>query len=212
MDDQLIIVGGGGHAKVIIDIFNETKKYKVIGYTSKVKPEAVLVETVPYLGHDDILKDYLKKGVKNVFVAIGDCKIRDRVFNELSASGFTVVNALSIFAKISPSVKIGNGVAVMPGAVVNIDTVINDNVIINTGATIDHDNLIGKSVHIAPGTNLAGNVKIDEGSFLGVGTNVIPGINIGEWTIVGAGSVVLEDIPSYTTSVGVPSRVIKINK
>ena len=212
MDNQLIIVGGGGHAKVIIDIFNEAKKFKIIGYTSKVKPDGDFVNEVPYLGSDVILKEYLNKGVKNVFVAIGDCKVRNNVFTDLTSEGFNIVNAVSKFARISPSVTLGKGIAVMPGAMINIDSVIKDNVIINTGVTIDHDNIINKSAHIAPGTNLAGNVTIGTGSFLGVGTNVIPGVKIGEWAIVGAGSVVIEDIPSYTTSVGAPSRVIKINK
>lgn len=211
MNKNVVIVGGSGHAKVIIDIINSLGKYNISGFTSMDDREKTLVGDVPYLGDDSVLPQIFKNGVSNAVIAIGDCKVRDLVFNKTQKLGFRIIPVISPYTHISPTVKIGDGVVIMPGAIINVDTRIGDNTIINTGATLDHDNYIGKSVHIAPGSNLAGNVTVGDGTFLGIGCRVIPGIKIGEWSTVGAGSVVIKNIPSYTTSVGIPAEVIKVN-
>ncbi len=210
MNKKIVIIGAGGHAKVIIDIFKSMKKYEIIGVTSSDKIKRI-ISGIPILGNDLVLKDLYKKGVKNAFVAIGDCKLRDKIFDYANKIGFNIVNAISPFTNISSTVKIGLGVAIMPGASINVDSVIEDNVIINTNASIDHDNIIEKSVHIAPGCNLAGNVTVEEGSFLGIGSKVIPKISIGKWSIIGAGSVIIKNVPSNTTVFGVPAKVVKFN-
>lgn len=210
MINDVVIIGGGGHAKVIIDIFKTQNKYRVIGFTSSEGSNPVKI--VPMVGDDSILPELFKKGIRKAFIAIGDCKLRDIIFNKVKALDFEIVSAISPYSNISTSVKIGDGVAIMPGVTINVDSVIEDNAIINTNASIDHDNYIRKSAHIGPGSNLAGNVTVGCGTFIGVGTKVIPKMEIGDWSIVGAGSVVINKIPSYTTSVGVPCKVIKSRK
>lgn len=210
MNKKVIIIGSGGHAKVIIDIIQGMKKYEIIGVASSDKIKRI-ISGVPILGNDSILIDLYKSGVKHAFIAIGDCKLRDIIFNYVNKIGFDLVNAISPSANISPTVKIGFGVAIMPGVSINVDSIIEDNVIINTNASIDHDNVIKKSVHIAPGCNLAGNVTVGEGTFLGIGCKVIPKIFIGKWSTIGAGSVVIKDVPSNTVVFGVPAKVIKNN-
>jgi len=210
MNDKIVIIGAGGHAKVIIDIFESMKKYEIFGATSSDKSKKTILG-IPILGDDSILADLFKQGVKNAFVAIGDCKLRNKIFNNVSKIGFNLVNAISPSTNISSTVKIGSGVAIMPGVSINVDSVIEDNVIINTNASIDHDNIIKKSAHIAPGCNLAGNVTVGEGAFLGIGCKVIPKIIIKKWSIIGAGSVIIKNIPANTTALGVPAKVIKIN-
>lgn len=208
---KIIIIGAGGHAKVIIDIFKSTKKYEIIGVTSSNKIKRT-ISGIPILGDDSILIDLYKKGINNAFIAIGDCKSRDRIFDYTNKIGFSIVNAISPSANISPTVKVGKGVAIMPGVSINVDSIIEDNTIINTNASIDHDNVIKKSSHIAPGCNLAGNVTVGKGAFLGIGCKVTPKIFIGKWSIIGAGSVVIQNVPPNTTVFGIPAKVIKINK
>jgi len=210
MNNKLIIIGAGGHAKVIIDIFKSMKKYEIVGVTSSDTSKKA-ISGIPILGDDSILNDLFKQGVKNAFVAIGDCKLRNKIFDNACKIGFNLVNAISPATNISSTVKIGSGVAIMPGVSINVDSVIEDNVIINTNASIDHDNIIKKSVHIAPGCNLAGNVTVEEGAFLGIGCKVIPKIIIKKWAIIGAGSVIIKNIPANITALGVPAKVIKIN-
>lgn len=203
--NSLIVIGDGGHAKVVIDILFSQNKYKIVGCTS-ANPNIKNVMGVAVVGDDSILPELYKQGVHHAFVAIGDNKKRKYLTDEVISYGYQIVNAISPKSHISSSIKLGKGIAIMPGGVINADTIIGDNVIVNTGATIDHDCLIEANVHVGPGCHLAGNVTVGNGSFLGVGCQVIPKVKIGEWSVVGAGSVVVNNIPPRVTAFGVPAR------
>ncbi len=203
---RVVLLGSGGHAKVIIDVLRSDNIYDVIGCldASSVKKD---VCGVKILGDDKVLPRLYDEGIRYAFIAIGDNARRAEIMRSITKMGFDLVNIISPFAHISPSVHLGCGIAVMPGAMINVDSVIEDNVIINTGATVDHDCLIGAHSHIGPGCHLAGTVSIGQGSFLGVGCSVIPQISIGEWTVVGASSAVINDLPGYSKAIGVPAKI-----
>ncbi|MEW6418727.1 MAG: acetyltransferase [Nitrospirota bacterium] len=208
MPKKIIIIGSGGHAKVIIDILKSSDNYKIIGCTdASLKQKDIM--GLPVLGDDSILPQLYKNGLRHAFVAIGDNKIRSEISDCVKKMGFELINAISPHSYISKSVKLGSGIAIVQGAVINPETVIGNNAIINTGSTIDHDCIIEESCHIAPGCNIAGNVRIGKGTFLGIGCKVIPKITIGEWTTVGAGAVVVNDLPGYSLAVGVPAKIVK---
>jgi UDP-perosamine 4-acetyltransferase len=207
MNSGVVVIGAGGHAKVCIEIFQamgEVVSFCVGGADS---PQYCI--GIPVLHGDENLGALRSQGYHRTFIALGPNKLRKRLSEKAVDLGYELVNAISPYAAISPTCKIGRGVAVMAGAVINSEAVIGDLAIINTGATIDHDCRIGRSVHIGPQCALAGNVFVDDHSFLGVGCRVIPGIKIGNNTIVGAGSVVISDIESNKTAVGIPAKVIK---
>jgi sugar O-acyltransferase (sialic acid O-acetyltransferase NeuD family) len=109
-------------------------------------------------------------------------------------------------ATVAASVRMGHGVVVAAGAVINPDSVLGDHVIINTGATVDHDCKIGDYAHIAPGVSLAGGVSIGRGTLMGIGSTILPDHSVGDWSIVGAGAVVVRDIPDHVLAKGVPSH------
>jgi len=205
---KTILVGSGGHAKVIIDILRKTPGVELVGCTST---DAVCREVLglPVLGNDGILPALLSQGVTGAFVGIGDNRSRARIARQLESLGFTLINAIHPCATIATSVKLGKGIAVMAQAVINPDTAVGDYAIVNTGATVDHDSVLGECCHLAPGTHLAGNVTIGVGAFLGVGCAAIPGVSVGAWTVVGAGSVLVNDLPAKVLAVGTPARVIK---
>jgi UDP-perosamine 4-acetyltransferase len=205
---KVVIVGSGGHAKVIIDVLNSSKAYKLVGCISSDLTLKKIME-IPVLGDDSILPRLFAEGIKYAFVAIGDNRKREELSKYVIRLGFEMINAISVYSYISSSAKLGKGIAVMPGAVINVDALIENNVIINTGATIDHDCVIGESSHIAPGCNIAGNVRVGKGTFLGVGCKVIPEITIGEWSTIGAGAVITNDLPEYSLAFGSPAKVIK---
>jgi UDP-perosamine 4-acetyltransferase len=201
----VIIIGAGGHAKVVIELFRAEGRYRPVGCTdADAGMKSVL--GVPVLGSDDLLPELLGQGIRHAFVALGGNGLRRKVGRKAETLGFELVNAVSPRAAMSPTARLGRGVAVMAGAVINADTVIGDLSIINTNASIDHDCVIGEAVHVAPGCALAGGVRVGALAFLGVGTAVIPGIAIGEGAIVGAGAAVVRDIPEKTVAVGVPAR------
>ncbi|CAH8716999.1 acetyltransferase [Paenibacillus thiaminolyticus] len=203
---RTIVIGAGGHAKVIIDTLRADSAVDLAGCTSVAGSGCV--GGVPVLGDDSILPELYAQGVHQAFVAIGDNRIRRKMARIAVDIGYTLINAISQYAYISPSASLGSGIAIMPGAVVNAEACIQDYAIINTGATVDHESVIGEACHIAPGSHLSGNVRIGEGSFLGTGTQVIDGITVGAWSVLGAGAVVVRNIPDHCIAIGVPARVI----
>jgi UDP-perosamine 4-acetyltransferase len=204
--EQVVVLGGGGHAKVTIEILQDSGEFIVAGCTLSGS-EASFVLDVPVLGDDSQLPRIYASGVRNAFIAVGDNRARMRLTQKVLAVGFKLVNAVSPRAVLSRRVELCAGVAIMAGAVINSCSRLGNGCIINTGATVDHDCKIGDWAHVAPGTNLAGWVTVGEGAFLGIGSRVIPKISIGEWATVGAGAVVIRDLPAAVTAVGVPARI-----
>ncbi|MEF3365150.1 acetyltransferase [Methylocystis sp. 9N] len=202
----IVIIGSGGHAKVVIELARATGLFEVVGCTDP-EPGARAVLGAPILGADDILPNLLERGVRAAAVALGANHVRARVIAKLHALGFELPALIHPRATISPSAVIGAGSVVMAGVVVNADARIGAGCIINTGATIDHDANIGQCVHIAPGSTLAGCVTIGDRTFLGAGTVVIPNIEIGADVIVGAGAVVVRPIAANAKAYGVPARL-----
>lgn len=154
------------------------------------------------------LVEFQKQGLLG-FIAVGDNRLRKRLFNQLLDMGIELPNAIAKSAYVSPSAILGRGTIVMPGAIIGADAIVENGCILNCGCSIDHDNRLADFVHIGPGSHLAGNVQVEEGAFLGVGTSVVPELTIGAWTIVGAGAVVLGNVPPDEIWVGCPARQLR---
>lgn len=202
-----MIIGAGPHAKVIVDILIQNHEYELIGLVDAKEKKGFLGLEV--IGGDECLTDLYATGVSKAFIAIGNNKIREALFIKVRKIGFEIVNAISKEAVLSNEVSVGNGVAVMPGAIINVDTVIGDGCIINTNASVDHDGRIEDFVHIAPGCAVAGSVSIGKGTFCGCGCRIIDGISIGHHVTIGAGAVVINNIDANSTVVGVPAKYIR---
>ena len=194
---QIAIYGKSGHGRVLADMA------KLLGYT-----EIIWVD-------DDEAKDaysflvYLEfYHTVPIALGIGDNQTREKLMQKLLGHQVNIATLIHPSAVVSPSAKISKGTVIMANAVVNADSVVGEGVILNTACVIEHDVIIEDFVHISPKTALAGNVEVQRGSHLGIGSSVIQGRSIGRNTIVGAGSVVIEDIPSNVTAVGVPARVL----
>lgn len=211
MNERVVILGGGGHAKVVIDILEESGEVEIAGFVSTSdQPD----ELCGYrrLGPDEILDETLRSGVQSAFVAIGDNRRRRDCIGMLRRTGFTLINAISRAASVSRRATLAQGIAVMPGAVINAGARIEDGAIVNTNASVDHDCIVGAWAHVAPGAAVAGCVRLGEGVFVGTGSCVIPGITIGCWTTVGAGGVVLADLPDHVLAAGIPATIRRSNQ
>lgn len=201
---MIIILGAGGHAKVIADILLKTQ-VPVAGYLDDDPTTWNTVRLgIQVLGPIQRITEYNPDGI---VCGIGDNNIRYRIVSTLS-SKFQArwINAIHPSAVISPSARLGVGVVVAAGTVINTDAEIRDHTIINTGATVDHDCVLEPFAHIAPGCHLAGNIHIGEGVLLGIGSLVTPGNSIGAWSVIGAGSTVVDEIPDHVTAKGTPAR------
>lgn len=201
----VVIIGGGGHAKVVIESLRAAGKTAAVIVDADPTPREVL--GVPVVGDDLKLPALREQGFSELFVAIGSNRLRQKLGGKARELGFTLVNAIHPSAVISPSARIGEGVAVMAGVAINADSRIGDLAIVNTGAVVDHDCDLGAACHLGPASALAGGVTVGERAFLGVGARVIPGVTIGADTVVGAGGVVVRDLPDAVLAIGVPVKI-----
>jgi UDP-perosamine 4-acetyltransferase len=205
--DKIIVVGGGGHCKVALDILLQNEEFDVVGIIDRNVGQEVL--SIPVIGNDDTLELLYNSGIKKCFIAIGNNMLRCKLHTTLSKIGYEFINVISRYSYISLNSEIGTGNIFMPGSIVNASSVIGNGCIVNTNASVDHDCFINDFVHIAPSAALAGKVTVGKSCFLGIGCKVIDGITICDNVIVGAGSTVIRNILSSCTVVGTPAKVIK---
>jgi len=207
---KTVIIGTGGHARVVLDVLNYDRNIEVVAFVDKEKHgyDEKIMDT-PVLGYPFISSNLFKNKIKGAIVGVGDNKIRKSYYEEFRDMDIELINAIHPAVHLSRNAKIGKGVLIAAGATIATGAEIGNNVIVNTGAIIEHEDILEDHVHIAPGTVLAGRVKVKEGAFIGAGCVVKQYVTIGENAIIGAGSVVLEDIPENSVAVGAPAKVIK---
>lgn len=209
---RVILVGGGGHCKVVIDALRLDKKFAIVGIVDKKEKIESKVFGVPIIGEDTCLPMYLKNGVRYCFVAvgsIGSMDLRIKLFNSAKRIGFIFPLVVHPSAVISNYAEIGEGSFIGARAIVNPGAKIGNNCIINSGAIIEHDCIIDNHVHIAPGVVMSGGVHIKEASHIGTGSTLKHGVTVGRNTVVGIGSVVVDDIADNIVACGNPCRRIR---
>lgn len=208
-----VIVGGGGHARVVIDTLRasgDASPYAVLDRNAQLWGKDV--DGVPVLGGDDLLRELLGRGVTRFAIGVGgvgDNGPRRRLFDLALAQGFRPVTAKHPTAVCSPAAEVGDGSLLAPLAIVNAGATVGRNVIVNSGAIVEHDCLVGDHVHLATGATLAATVRVGTGAHVGAGATVRQGLTIGEGAIVGAGAVVVADVAPGVIVVGVPARELR---
>ncbi len=205
---KVLLVGAGGHAKVAADILLQNQDYEIAGIVDEQAESGFW--GIPVVGRDaDLASVRQELGIAYAFAALGDGRLREKVTKKVLAAGYELINVISASARISERALLGQGIAVMPGAVINADVRIADGCIINTNASVDHDGVIGEFTHIAPGTAVSGYVTVGRQCLLGTGSRVIDRITIGDNVTAGAGSVIIRNINGNCTVVGVPAKRIR---
>lgn len=209
MTRPLIVIGAGGHAKVLIEaLLHAGLPLAGIVDADPARHGTTLLDQ-PIRGGDDLILAHTPADVLlvNGLGSIADPSLRVRIFETFKGHGFNFESVIHPSAIVASDTLIGEGVQIMAGTVIQPGCRLGDNSIVNTGTTIDHDCLIGKHVHLAPGVTLSGGVTVGEEAHIGTGATVIQGITIGPKTIVGAGAVVIRDVPENSTVSGVPAKV-----
>lgn len=209
MKKDIVLIGGGGHAKVIIDIINSMQEYNIVGICDI---GSGLVSDIPIIGNDEILENLYSEGVTCAFICIGSLdrpQKRWKLYKQVKNIGYKLPILAHSTAILSPSAVIGEGTCIMPGAIINADTHIGKMCIINTRSVVEHDCLIGDNTHIAPAACLCGNIVIKSETHIGANATVKQGVIIGTNVIVGSGGVVINNIPDGVVVVGSPAKVKK---
>ncbi|WGS66032.1 acetyltransferase [Marinitoga aeolica] len=210
MSEKIILVGGGGHCKVVSSIILENNDYEIVGISDIENELGKEINGIKIKYTDDQLEELYNKGIKNAIItvgSVGNSTLRIKLFNKIKSIGFYIPVIISKNAIIAKDVEIDEGTVIMPGVIINPGVKIGKNCIINTGAIIDHDCIIKDNAHIAPGVTLSGGVKVGENTHIGTGSSIIQYINIGKNSIIGAGSVVVSDIPENVKAFGVPAKI-----
>jgi sugar O-acyltransferase (sialic acid O-acetyltransferase NeuD family) len=207
---ELVIIGAGGHGKVVLDILQMSTKHRVVGFLDADPALAgTQVNGLPVIGPVNQVSRLRQQKIKGAIVAIGDNRVRVSYAALLSEHGLELITAVHPAAVVAKSAIIGQNVVIAAGAVVAASANVGDSVILNTSCVVDHECDIEAGAHICPGALLAGRVRIGAGVFVGLGAKVLPCLSIGKGAIVGAGSVVLKDVPEGSTVVGVPARMLR---
>ncbi len=202
---QLVIVGAGGHGKVVADVAARMCCYETILFLDD--DDAVTkCGGFPVVGKSCKMKDYVEG--YDIFVAIGNTKARAKVTAQLLAMGAVLPVLLHPDAVVGQGAVVDGRTVIMAGAVINSDAQIGKGCIINTCASVDHDCRIEDYVHVSVGAHVAGGVHIGEGSWIGAGAVVSNHIGIAPDCMVGAGVVVVRNIEEGGTYVGVPAKKI----
>jgi UDP-perosamine 4-acetyltransferase len=204
---DLLIIGGGGHCKVVLDVAR-TAGFNLVGILDP-HPETAEMGGVPVLGGDDLAPTLLDRGVKLAFVALGSNALRRRIGLRLREMGFQLPCLVHPTASISPTAALGAGVVVMPQAVINAQARVGEFAIVNSGAIIEHDCVLGDAAHAAPGSVIGGHVTLGEEVLFGIGARARAKVRIGSRSIVGVGAAVVCDIADDMIVAGVPARPVR---
>jgi len=210
MSPPVIVIGGGGHAKVLINTLIDLS-VNILGFTDcdGGNINQTILEA-RFLGDDDIILQYPADSILlvNGLGSTKSTKKRKEIFEYFKNRGYSFTTVIHPASVVSRDVEISEGAQIMAGAIVQPGSHIGKNTIINTKVSVDHDCFIGDHVHLAPGVTLSGMVKAGSGSHIGTGATVIQGVHIGQNSLIGAGALVIKDVPAGATAVGVPARVL----
>ena len=196
---NIILVGGGGHARACADVINISKiNFNIIGYVDP--QENKLMSAFKYLGSDDVLVDYVQSC--SFLITIGQIKSYSKR-KELSDHLDEIkANQISIYSEnsyVSSNATISSGTIIMHGAIIQTNVKVGKNCIINDRALIEHDSVIGDNCHISTGAIINGNCKIGNGVFIGSSAVIRNGINIADDCVIGMGAIIKQDILENNT-------------
>ena len=189
---EIILIGGGGHCKSVIDVIEQESQFAIVGIVDKPKFLGTNILGYPVIGSDSDLESLAKK-YTYAFVTVGQIQspvIRIRLFDIAKKVGFSLPRIISSRAYVSNHTIIGDGTVVMHDALINAGASIGDNCIINSKALIEHDSKISNHCHISTNAIINGGVTIEDGCFIGSGAVTNNSITIKKNSFVKAGSVV----------------------
>lgn len=201
MSERVVVIGGGGHAKVVVDCIRASGD-TVEGILDDNLALGTSVLGAPVLGK---VCDYTRYRNCTFIVAIGNNAVRHKIADMLDVKWYTAIHPTAV---VSGYACVGEGTVVLARAVINAGATVGRHCIVNTGAIVEHDNLLADYVHISPGAALGGTVTVGEETHVGIGATIRNNITICAHCVIGAGAVVVKNICETGTYIGIPIRKI----
>lgn len=211
MKPAVLIVGAGGHAKVVADALLAAGE-RVLGFTDADKARhGQTLCGLPVLGDDSVLEAHSPQAVQlaNGIGGVGSVGARRSAQQRLQARGWRFVTVKHPTALVSPFARIGDSVQLLAASVVQAAASIGEGCIVNTAAIVEHDVTLDDWTHVAPRAVICGGAVIGAGSHIGAGAVVLQGLQLGRGTVIGAGAVVVRDFAGEGLLVGVPARFVE---
>jgi len=207
---KIVIIGGGGHAKVIIGVLKKNKDWSILGFTDSEDKGPIL--GARYLGNDDVLREVIREEKECcAVIGVGYVRIndtREKLMEHTRGLGFAFPVIISQDSIVNEDVSFGEGTVIFDGALVNVGTSVGRCSIINSHSTVDHDCVIGDFTHVCPGAHLSGGVVVGSKVIIGTGASVVQYVNICDNCLIGAGTVVIKDIKEPGVYAGNPARLL----
>jgi sugar O-acyltransferase (sialic acid O-acetyltransferase NeuD family) len=209
--ESIVIVGAGGHAKVVAQSLRRSSSWELLGFIDEVSPlrTGEPFEDATILGGREVLKVLVERGVRSLAIAFGNNAARLERWQEAARLGFRFPTIVDPHAIVAQGVRMGEGSYIAAGAIVQPGAEIGSQVIVNTGAIVEHDCFVGDGAHICPRACLAGHARGGRGAWIGAGALVRDRVNVGESAFVGMGTLVLRDVQPKILVYGQPARDVR---
>lgn len=210
-NNDIVLVGGGGHCKAVIDVIEQEGKYRIVGIVDVKEKVGNQILGYEIFAVDDDLERLARK-YKYFLVTVGQigtAEARTRIYERLGRLGISLPVIASPTSIIAKSAKIGAGTVIMHHSLVSVDTKIGANCIINNHALIEHDARVGDHTHISTRVTVNGGCKIGNACFIGSGATIFQGVRVADEVVVGAGSLVTKDLTAKGVYFGVPAKKIR---
>ena len=204
----VIVIGAGGHGKVLIDTLRMMGRQILCVTDDACEHHGKMINDIEVRGATELINAVSPDTVELINGIGSVCRpeVRKKIFNRFKYRGYRFATVIHPAAVVAHSAEIAQGVQVMAGAVIQSGALIGANAILNTRCSVDHDCVIGAHTHLAPGVTLSGDVTIGQICHLGTGASVIQNVNVGAEAVVAAGAVVIRDILARGAACGVPAK------
>jgi sugar O-acyltransferase (sialic acid O-acetyltransferase NeuD family) len=205
----LVIIGGGGHASVLLDILLQQDR-EILGFVCpKVDPSRSIFSNIQHYANDSDVLNWSTNSIRlvNGLGSLPNEALRNIIYENFCNLGYEFETVIANSANVSGYSKLAQGCQILPGAIVQTGAQIGENTIINSGVIIEHDCKIGKNNHIAPNAVLSGGVMTQQDVHVGTGASIIQSIKIGANAIVGAGATVVKNIEASTIVYGAKNTI-----
>lgn len=204
----MIIVGAGGFARQLYDLFIQLDYPAEIAFFDNLSPD--LPERLydrPVLRSKQEARAWLVRS-SSFCLGLSGSDNRRSMVSLFSAWGGTLETVISPYARVARHVKqIGRGSVILTGAIVENDVYIGEGVLINNQAMVHHESHLSDYCEIAPGANLLGKVRLESEVFVGAQATVLPGIHVGGKAVIGAGAVVTRNVREGIVVIGNPAKI-----
>ncbi len=207
--DKLVLIGGGGHCRSVLDSILASHRFGEIVITDETMEQDSMVMGCRVIGTDAMLPELRAKGFEYAFISVGSIKspeLRIRLAKMATGMGFHFPVICDPTARVSPFAVIGEGAFIGKGVILNAESEVGRHCIINSGAVLEHGSRVEEFSHVSVGSIICGNSHIGLGSFIGAGSIVIQDVSIGNHVIIGAGSTVLSDVGDDMKCYGIVSE------